>query len=206
MLAFVVVRLSPAAVLAGLAALAGAFVWVYAEAFEYVLDRHGLARVALEFPIGCLLYRLSRKLAPGAAVVLLGASIASAVAAFGSRWGDLAVVPMLAALILVCASRNPVSRLLSARWLVWLGEISYAIYMTHLIVLSGASRVAGPVIALAPRFGRPAMMAASLAGLIVVAAILHYTVERPLRERFRRRLQPRAGEALGTAPLVLSGS
>jgi peptidoglycan/LPS O-acetylase OafA/YrhL len=59
---------------------------------------------------------------------------------------------------------------------------------------------------LAPRLGRPLMMAVSLAALIVVAAILHHTVERPLRERFRRRLQTGERKALGPAPLVLSRS
>jgi peptidoglycan/LPS O-acetylase OafA/YrhL len=192
-------RMSPGRALGLLALLAAGFTWVYAGPFDYVLDRHGLVRVAFEFPIGCLLYRLARSLPARVALPLLLAAAGLVVALYGTRWGDLAVVPALAVLVLACGSPNVLSRALSARWLVWLGEISYSIYMLHVVVLGFAGRAAPLVLRIVPAGGRPAMMALALAAVVGCAAALHYTVERPARQYLRRRIDERSGR-LAEAP------
>jgi peptidoglycan/LPS O-acetylase OafA/YrhL len=197
--AFACLRLSPAAAAVATTLLLLGFAAVYASAFDYVLDRHGLVRVGFEFPIGCLLYRVARHCSAGAALALLGAGALGAAASFGTRWGDFAVLPVLGAALLVCATPNPLSRLLATRWLIWFGEISYALYMVHALALSLLARAAVPVVTALPRIGRPAMMAVSLAAIVLLAALLHYAVERPIRARarnwLRRGAEPRPAAA-----------
>jgi peptidoglycan/LPS O-acetylase OafA/YrhL len=188
-LAFLCVRLTAAASAAAIALLLLGFGFVYAGAFDYVLDRHGLVRIGFEFSIGCLLYRLARHCPPGAALAAMALSAIAAAAAFGTRWGDFAVLPLLGATLLACATPTPLARLLSAPWLVWLGEISYALYMVHVLVLALFARAAARLLAVLPGIGWPVLMAASLAAVVLLAAAIHYTIERPFRARARRWLR-----------------
>lgn len=90
--------------------------------------------------------------------------------------------PICALLILVVAAgRGPIGRGLSARPLVWLGEISFALYMVHQILmkalylraLEGKMEPAGPLLVF------PLCLAA--------AAALHHLVEKPARAKILRR-------------------
>jgi peptidoglycan/LPS O-acetylase OafA/YrhL len=197
--AFLAARPSLPAALAALGMLGAGFAAAYDLVFDHDLDQHGLLRVAFEFPAGCLLYRVAQSVAPWLAGLVLATAASAAVALFGTPWGDFAVVPVLAAMILVCASVNPLSKLFAASWLVWLGEISYSLYMVHLLVLGMLSRAAARLLAAVPDVGHVLGVALALAAAVAVAATLHYVVERPAREFFRRWIKG----AVPAAPAVL---
>jgi peptidoglycan/LPS O-acetylase OafA/YrhL len=115
------------------------------------------------------------------AAFLLGASI---------DLPDFALVALLALTILGAALANSyLAALLGSRVMVWLGEISYSIYMVHfpaLLVIRRLWQRLG-----FPDWGMPARIfafAASIALVIALAALLFYAVERPARMRLRDRL------------------
>lgn len=102
----------------------------------------------------------------------------------GSCW-------LFALMITAFASgRGLFGRFLALRPLVWLGEISFAIYMFHQIVLRAASNSFGP------DFSIPA----ALCAILLVAALSHHLVEIPARRLIlsvtRRRPQAKPGAAL----------
>ncbi|MFD1333942.1 hypothetical protein ACFQ4O_18200, partial [Methylopila musalis] len=103
--------------------------------------------------------------------------------AFGA--GGAALWPLIGALVLLLALRAvaPEPGLLRSRPLTWFGEISYALYIVHAPVLMVTFGVAGKLLGLTSPAG---LMAVGLAGLIaavVAAAIAHYAIETPARDR-----------------------
>jgi peptidoglycan/LPS O-acetylase OafA/YrhL len=89
---------------------------------------------------------------------------------------------LFAALIFVMASsQGPIGRILGTAPMIWLGEISFAIYMTHQIVMK--------VLVLSyPGLEDPALV---LAAVLLAAAVGHYAIERPAQTILtRRRLHP----------------
>ncbi|MBT8225605.1 MAG: acyltransferase [Dactylosporangium sp.] len=116
------------------------------------------------------------------------------------------VVPLLALLIagLASADRDPITRLLASRPMVWGGRVSFALYMCHLLCLDVLERVL-------PRLpeGRPRALALAL-GLgssVLLAFLLYRYVEEPCRKAMRSMLpasmrQPRDAETVSAPPSV----
>jgi peptidoglycan/LPS O-acetylase OafA/YrhL len=99
----------------------------------------GTLRCLLEFWLGISLFRISRL--PLAASLLrhdacVIASIAVAILTLHFDVPDTLAILSFAALILAGAqNRGAVSRLLESKPALWLGDISYSVYMTHWFVL-----------------------------------------------------------------------
>ena len=99
--------------------------------------------------------------------------------------GFAALAPALGAVALLVggarAQAGVITRALSARWLQWLGRMSYAWYLWHwpLVGIGGA---------LDPRIGVPGKLAWSAAAL-VLAWITYHAIERPSRDG-RLRIPP----------------
>ena len=100
---------------------------------------------------------------------------------------DFGLVALLALTILGAATAETAwARLLGCRPIVWLGEISYSIYMVHFPVLLVIRRVW-------ERMGfsqwttsaRALAFALTIGLVIAIAAMLFYAVERPARTRLR---------------------
>ncbi len=166
-----------------------------------------VARAIVGFFVGSLLFsgvshaqRLGRARAVGlAALVALAfvAAMASVIGydAFIGGTGYRTAVPhvlgVFPLVIAVALSVTPVARILGARPLTYLGEISYAVYMLHvplqMIVLSfvRARNITLPT-------GHPAMLAMFLGALLLLSALVHRTFEVPARSWLRRRLLPPA--------------
>ena len=92
-----------------------------------------------------------------------------------TEWADhVALAPFAALLILVVAQqRGMVARALSQRWLVFAGEISFALYLVHQLFLRAMqSYVAHP---------GTAEFAWYMMTILVAAVLLHTLVERPAR-------------------------
>ncbi|HEX7883630.1 MAG TPA: acyltransferase [Afipia sp.] len=151
-----------------------------------------LVRISGSFVCGAALCRyavmhraLERKsiLTDAAAMATLAAFLV--LPSFGMP--DFALIALLAVFIATLAmSRGITARLFSLAPMVWLGEISYSLYMVHFPVLRALGivfkleRVAamGPVAAIA-------IYAFAIGVCVAAAAVLYYAVERPLRVRLR---------------------
>jgi peptidoglycan/LPS O-acetylase OafA/YrhL len=100
---------------------------------------------------------------------------------------DFGLVALLALTILGAAtSQTYLALILGSRPLVWLGEISYSIYMIHFPVLLVTRRLWEQVgIAQWTASGKAVAFAVTVAMVIALAAMLFYVVERPARVRLR---------------------
>ena len=106
---------------------------------------------------------------------------------------SLWVMPASGAMILVFARRHgAISRLLSHPVPVRLGEISFAFYLCHLAVVKLVDRRIG--------WEHPFSLAIAFGGTLALSLALHHGVERPMRERVRALLAPRAPRV--TVPAV----
>jgi peptidoglycan/LPS O-acetylase OafA/YrhL len=149
-----------------------------------------LARVFGEFLCGAALCRavaLSSKLAlPRGDILATSAFVAFL---FGASLGlqDFALIALLALTILGAAlSSGHVTRILGSRALVWLGEISYSVYMVHFPVLIVIRRLWERLgFAQWQPAGRMFAFMATVALILALAAMLFYVVERPARTRLR---------------------
>lgn len=164
-----------------------------------------------EFGIGALLHavpiaktqQLRRWHDP--AVVLGLACIGYAVLAFSNDTpfpGGMALVPCLGTALLIWAKDASVSRwLLSKRLVVWIGSISYALYLVHwpIIVLYERFRI---VIHLDASPLRPIEQWGIVAASFITAYVLHVLVESPLRRTSARPRHFVVGTALS---MVLVG-
>lgn len=159
----------------------------------------GLVRCLAEFAIGVLLCRwwmavTGRRTLIAATAVLLGGTGALLIA---SGWLQPMGVPLIMAAILIAALEASVAARppLSGRTAQWLGQISYALYLSHffLWILFKLAFVDDP--ANVP----PLAIAAYVAVTLAVSHGLHRWVELPGRRSFQR-----AGEALllRTVPAV----
>ena len=103
---------------------------------------------------------------------------------------DFGLVALLALTILGTATAQTLlTRLLGSTALVWLGEISYSIYMIHvpaLLVLRRFWERAGFVHW--PASAKVGAFAVTIGAIIALAAMLFYLVERPARMRLRDRI------------------
>ena len=163
---------------------------------------HALVRVTGEFLAGCLAFhawdRLGRpRLPAGASDGLLAAVIVLALLPAADPWLALAAPGLMVVLTaatgrLVALFTNPVS--------LYLGRISYSIYLTHLPVLSGLHRVLPSwelgTLGWARDLG---VILAHAASILLVASVSYYALEWPARQALRARIG-RSGE--GPSPAV----
>jgi peptidoglycan/LPS O-acetylase OafA/YrhL len=172
---------------------------------EVWLDLHFPATRLLDFVLGIFLARIvmtGRRLPLG-----LGGSVALTVLAYWlsayvpMRFNVVAIMVIpLALLIAAAAAQDSAGRksFVSGRVWVWLGEISFAFYLLHFLVMMVARRVLGE-----RQLGSPAAFGL-LAGLflvtIVLAWLLHTLVELPMMRRFSRSSRDRAESAAAAEP------
>jgi peptidoglycan/LPS O-acetylase OafA/YrhL len=183
------------------------------EPFGVAAD-FGLVRVSGEFLVGMLLYRafdVWQRQPPrwaGAAAVLTTVLLAGVLY---KHWAglqllqDIAAVALIATLIVLLAlDRSPVSALLEARPLVYLGEISYSLYMVHgvgflLYFAALDARWIHKPASAAQAWGFAAMLLAFAAG---GGALSYRWVETPARERLKLWLDGRASARQAVAQVA----
>lgn len=106
--------------------------------FKAIQDQQPLARCLASFVSGMLLHRLWQRhgaVQQAVAGVLQLGALAAAVVAMHFGWSQALVVVAFALLIFSTADdHGPLARMLTTRPLLFLGTLSYSIYMTHWIV------------------------------------------------------------------------
>jgi len=170
----------------------------------HVATQHALVRVSGEFLAGVLVYRclalggwLGREGALGAVptAIALGCAFALAI----SPWADPWLAPGAALLVTVLATgRGPAMLAFASRPVVYLGRISYSIYLTHMLVMAALQR-------LLPTRHLEDLGGLQVSGVLVVhavvivgfAALSYRWIERPARDVLqrwvRRKLPAREG-------------
>lgn len=152
-----------------------------------------LVRVAGEFLCGAAICRAiaSGGKPPGWSGDALGAvAFAAFLVGASNALADLALVVLLAlALVSTATAQSFLASLLGSRPLVWLGEISYSLYIVHFPALLVIRRL---LEALGYKEWSSAAQTLAFAGsagcVIALAAVLFYLVERPARQHLRNRM------------------
>ena len=152
-----------------------------------------LTRVFGEFLCGAALCRavaLSPEYARASGDILAAGAFLAFL--FGASTGvaDFALVAFLALTIFGAAtSKRFVTRILGSRPFVWLGEISYSVYMVHFPVLIIIRRLWERLgFAHWPATGKISAFIFTVALVLALAAMVFYIVERPARTRLRDRM------------------
>ena len=138
----------------------------------------------LEFVSGMALYSLFTRWRPGLwlATASQVGSIAFLLWAIAVTSGldtqhrNVALLVPFAGVILTFAYIGHCSALIGMRWMVVLGECSFALYMTHHMLFRAMDG------ALAVTESRPVALGAALALAVIVSVTVHYGFERPLRK------------------------
>jgi peptidoglycan/LPS O-acetylase OafA/YrhL len=157
---------------------------------EHLSHSHPLFRVTVEFACGASLCRArqidklflsARTEAP--ALLLFGLFLIAA----STTLNDSLLIGILASMIFFSAS-SCTSYLLGSRVLVWLGEISYSIFMLHYPVLITFRHLVDRFLPHAPPFMLPMIATALVVAVIGSATIMYKLVEHPARQKFRNAL------------------
>jgi peptidoglycan/LPS O-acetylase OafA/YrhL len=167
-----------------------------------------LLRIAPEFLAGVFLWQLRDRVPLKRPDLLLALAIAGFVALAASGVDRLPLV-LAAQLVILLTYRaaGPLGRLLAWQPLVYLGEVSYSLYMVHALVLSVTYRLlakAAPLETLQAM--APLVVLAVLAAAQLVASLLFHLVEEPVRRAVTSRLgrgAPRRSPAAGLHEPVL---
>jgi peptidoglycan/LPS O-acetylase OafA/YrhL len=150
----------------------------------------GALRIVPCFTYGCALYLLwrsgaaqGRVLAPAGTLLALAGMLLSA--QFAAP--DMVTVAFAGALILFLAGlASNGSRLLSHPALIWLGEVSYAVYMVFIPWELLYGGVTGKLLGVSSDQMPLIIWLGLVAGVLPCAAVAHHLVEKPARDLMRR--------------------
>jgi peptidoglycan/LPS O-acetylase OafA/YrhL len=150
----------------------------------------GALRIVPCFAYGCALYLLWRSgAAQGRVLAAAGALMALAGMLLSAQFGapDMLTVACAGALILFLAGlASNGSGLLSHPVLIWLGEVSYAVYMVFVPWELLYDGVTGKILGLSTGLMPPIIWLGLMVGVLPAAALAHHLVEKPARELMRR--------------------
>jgi peptidoglycan/LPS O-acetylase OafA/YrhL len=114
------------------------------------------------------------------------ASILLATLACFDSWPDFFIIALFALLVVAIAtSRSVAAWIFSRPPILWLGEISYSVYMAHFPVLRVLSLILKPTALPLMNVKNAALYLVAIAVCIAAGATLYYLIERPVRVRFR---------------------
>ena len=149
--------------------------------------RWGALRILPCFALGCALYLIHRR-AParrGGWLALAGGAGAMAAASLG-LWDPIVVLCGGALILGLAGLDNARAGLLASPFGVWLGEISYAVYMVCAPVLLVGVNLAARFTDAPDKRLHIIVWVAVVALIPVVAAAAYHLVERPARQALRR--------------------
>lgn len=158
-------------------------------------DANALLRIAGAFVMGSCLGRIFLLLRPGggawriAVIGLLALAVAIPLLTLPNAPARAAMVPVFGLIVFALAMSGPrgVAAWLASAPLVFLGEISYSLYMTHAIVGTVAFRLLQDQwAATAPGPIRAALLLLVAAAVLAAATATYVFIERPARTNLRR--------------------
>ena len=189
-------RMGPGMVL-GLAGALCALIWVYFAANGHTslgadISRFGLLRCLGEFALGCAACALWRRGA-GTASGWAGCAIGWVAGGLVLGWPETAIVPLatFAAILALAFTDGALARRLGSGVVLWLGEISYATYLSHSLLFK-LFKLA--FVGTDAQIGWTGL-AAYLALVLGTSAALYRWVERPVQRSLNRLVPPRRAAA-----------
>jgi len=162
----------------------------YSNWKQFMLPEWGtLVRVTSEFALGCLTYNfyhqpIGRRLAEGMAQAGFAGLLAVSIFAVSPVYNALTLVFFVLLVMGLSQADGPFARLLRTRPVIYLGRISYSVYIVHSLVLAVYARIIGRIAGggAVVEFAIVAMYAA----FVILASHLLYTlVEDPARRWLR---------------------
>lgn len=189
-------NVKPVYLLAMSAALWLAFILLYVPAtagkeLGLINVNFGTIRIAVEFFAGYSLFRLSKEvtLSPVLADAFTLAGLVGIGALCYIDNATVALLPSAAVLLFGLMNKGTwSSRIFGSRSAVYLGEISYSIYMVHAIIISISDIVTSRLHLPHTQFMAVLILVGNAAVVIAVAAASYEFIEHPCREWVRRRL------------------
>lgn len=180
-------RVSPLALL-GVASLLCVAVWALFAVNGHAMlgediPRLGLWRCLGEFALGCVACALWRRKA-GTAGGWLGCALGWLAGGLMLGWPETAIVPLavFAAILALALAEGPIARFLGRGVPLWLGEISYSTYLSHVLLFTLFKLAfVGPDLQIG-WLG----IAAYLALVLAASAALYRWVERPAQRALNR--------------------
>jgi peptidoglycan/LPS O-acetylase OafA/YrhL len=195
----------PGAAVAGALALLSVLYAVFQRLAGFPLTEATIAWGALRivpcFALGCALYLAWRAGAADSRTALLGALVCGAALIIAAQFGapDMLIVAASGGLIISLAQVSKAGgRLGSHRFLVYLGEISYAIYMVCIPWEVLFVNVVAHTLHLHDKHLPLLLWIVFLFSVVPLAAAAHHLVERPARRRMRLWWASRAPHKLAT--------
>lgn len=161
-----------------------------------------LIRVMAGFLVGMAAYQFCHHSLKLAHIPVLGTVIVALIVLWATLGGPPRLefgILLFAALVFTLASeRDWLCRALSLKAVVYLGEVSYAVYMVHWVIrviVRVAAKKAGVLDFIPLGF----LVAVYVTVTMIVAILLYHFVERPWRSKLRRMLAPRATKGSASA-------
>lgn len=151
----------------------------------------GMLRIAVEFTAGLLLLRVHQhhpRWLPHLTPLVVVGVVAAVLLVPAARHGYWLAPALGLLVLLVSVDDGPVARLLGRPGIVFWGEASYCLYLTHLLLSPGLHAVVEPrEVAGAPLVVRLLVLALYVTGLGAAAVLLRRAVEVPARRLLRSR-------------------
>jgi len=151
----------------------------------------GLApfRCLAGFSLGMLLFQYREIKIPGLSFWQVAAAALTLLALAFRVYDSLIVLPFAALVLLTWRDEGIVARLLSARPLHWLGEISYSVYLMHFTISAAFSFVWLRIdthVPIYPPLSRALFLCIVFGSVIAVSHLTYKYVERPCQDALRR--------------------
>jgi peptidoglycan/LPS O-acetylase OafA/YrhL len=167
-----------------------------------------LLRVAAGFPLGMVAFQIARRCqAAIARVPWVGLALAIAIITwlmFAAPGDTLVALPLFLILIIALSSKKDwLGRGLSTKLLIYLGEVSYSVYMFHWVARV-IIRTALEKVGVFYEIPAPLMIAFYSAGTLVGAILLYHFVEKPGRSKLRSLGSPRLAARSAAADVAVT--
>jgi len=181
------------------------------DSVQWTVD-YGLVRIFIEFTMGCAfynIYNLNRQATKTFDIFTLINLVALIIMAFFNV-NDAFMVGALGTLLYsLSRSEGLLAKSLSTRFMIYLGEISYSVYMVHACFLFLAFFVLKKlhILTLSP-LALASLVVALLAILLGVSACTFRFIEKPARDYLRDKMQnfiPKKRKESSTAPESFPG-